>query len=197
MMNLKRYAFCGLGVSLLSLGLAVGCGDSNGDDNNGALPRFLFTVGDADVGAYTVDAKTGAITVVTGSPFTSAFSGSPCPDLAAADPKGTLLFVPDACHFNVAVFTIDSKTGSLVAATGSPFTAGEGTNVEQPVVDPSGKFLYVPTDSGQIGGYNIGTGGGLTGITGSPFAAGGNNETAVIHPNGKFLYAADGNNVDS
>jgi 6-phosphogluconolactonase (cycloisomerase 2 family) len=197
-MSLKRYAFCALGVSLLSIGLTVGCGDSNGDDNNSALPKFLFTVGDGDVGAYTVDAKTGAITIVTGSPFTSAFSApSPCPDLAAADPKGTLLFVPDACHNNVAVFTIDSKTGSLAAATGSPFTAGEGVIVEQPVVDPSAKFLYVPADSGQIVGYKIGTGGALTAITGSPFVAGGNNETAVIHPNGKFLYAADGNNVDS
>src|SRR3984893_7311897 len=196
-MSLKRYAFCALGVLLLSLGLTVGCGDSNGDDNNGALPKFLFTVGDADVGAYTVDAKTGAITIVTGSPFTNAFNASPCPDLATSDPKGTLLFVPDACNKNVAVFTIDSKTGSLAAATGSPFTAGEGNNVEQPVVDPSGKFLYVPADSAQIVGFKIGTGGALTAITGSPFAAGGNNETAVIHPNGKFLYAADGNNVDS
>src|SRR3982074_3399602 len=149
MMNLKRYAFCGLGVSLLSLGLAVGCGDSNGDDNNGALPRFLFSAGDADVGAYTVDAKTGAITIVTGSPFTSGFSASPCPDLAAADPKGTLLFVPDACNDNIAVLTIDSKTGALAAATGSPFATGTGNfNVQQPVVDPSAKFLYVPEDNG-------------------------------------------------
>jgi 6-phosphogluconolactonase (cycloisomerase 2 family) len=188
MITLKKYAFRAAGVSLLSLSLTVGCGS----DHHGAQPKFLFTVGDADVGAYTVDAKTGAITVVTGSPFAS---GIGCPDLAAADPKGTLLFVPDACNNNVAVFTIDSKTGALAAATGSPFDAGIGVNVEQPVVDPSGKFLYVPADGGEIVGFKIGTGGALTAITGSPFAAAGSNETAVIHPNGKFLYLADGNNV--
>jgi 6-phosphogluconolactonase (cycloisomerase 2 family) len=119
--------------------------------------------------------------------------------LAAADPKGTLLFVPDECNDNIAAFTIDSKTGGLTAATGSPFATGTNNfAVQQPVVDPSGKFLYVPEDNsptGQILGFKIGSGGSLTAITGSPFAAGGNNETVVIHPNGKFLYTSDGNNV--
>jgi 6-phosphogluconolactonase (cycloisomerase 2 family) len=191
-MNLRGYAICALGASLLSISFMVGCGD----DHGGLLPKFLFTIGDADVGAYTVDAKTGAITIVTGSPFTSGFSAGICPDLAAADPKGMLLFVPDACNSNIAAFTIDSKTGGLTPVTGSPFAAGTiSFNVEQPVVDPSAKFLYVPEDGGHILGFNIGPGGALTAITGSPFAAGGNNETVVVHPNGKFLYAADGNNV--
>ena len=194
-MKVRYITIFALVAGLLSITLTIGCGN---DQHVGLLPKFLFTIGDADLGAYTVDAKTGAITVVTGSPFTSGFSASPCPDLAAADPKGTLLYVPDECNDNIAAFTIDSKTGALTVVAGAPFASGTGNfSVQQPVIDPSGKFLYIPEDDspGLVLGFKIGTGGALTAITGSPFTAGGNNETIVIHPTGKFLYTADGNDV--
>jgi len=55
-------------------------------------------------------------------------------------------------------------------------------------IDPSGKFLYVLTDSG-FQAFSIGPTGGLSAV-GAPVVAG-NVMSAVVHPSGKFVSAAD------
>jgi 6-phosphogluconolactonase len=176
-------------ASLLTAVL-VSCGDDHHQQ-----ARFAFTVGDADLAAFTVNPGTGAITQVAGSPYTSVLSAGPCADLAVADPAHKYLFVTDSCNSVISALTIDPKTGGLASVAGSPFVLSVPNNtIEQPAITPSGKFLYAGEDSGFVVGFAIGATGALTEVAGSPFAAGGGDEGIVVDPKGKFLYAADSNN---
>jgi 6-phosphogluconolactonase len=196
-----------LATVAVSVGL-VSCGaiDESLFPLGSRLPKFLFTINDADVSAFTVNAQTGAVTPTPGSPFSQGFTTppppnfcqGPAPDLAAANPRGTLLFVPEACSNSIVVFNIDQSSGALSPVAGSPFATGTTNfDLQQPVVDPTGRFLYVPQDflsgpvQGQVLGFKIGDNGSLTAIPGSPFPAGGSDEGLVIDPQGKFLYVAD------
>jgi 6-phosphogluconolactonase (cycloisomerase 2 family) len=189
-----------LGSVMLS---AIDLASSGGADIGDAVaklpaPKFLYTIGDTDIGGFSVKTKSGQPTVLATSPF-GGFSttNTPCPDLAAANPAGTLLIVPDACNDDIVVSTINTD-GSLTPVAGSPFASGTGNfALEQPLIDPSGKFLYVPEDSpGQVLGFNIASNGTLTAIAGSPFLAAGQDERLAITPDGKFLLVADANNTD-
>ncbi len=156
---------------------------------------FIYTVGDLDVGGFKVDPSAGTVKIVPGSPFASAFTqtNSPCPDLAGADPAGKFLYVPDECNDNIVAFKIDNTTGTLTPIAGSPFPTNTGNfGAYQPVVDPTGKFLYVTEDTDQVLGFTIGANGALTPIAGSPFSASPNFETSslAMHPSGKFLYVS-------
>lgn len=98
----------------------------------------------------------------------------------------------------VATYTFDPTTGklriiqSLAASTGRGASYGSGT------IHPNNKFLYVPTGSNSIAGFEIGTTGLLTPLSGSPFPTA-YNTTAVIYftPSGKFGYTENyPNNVE-
>jgi len=99
-------------------------------------------------------------------------------------------------------FTIDPNTGLLNEVTGSPYEIGE--NSFQLASDPSGKFLYVVNAgspyqitgsasdyAGTISAFTIDSKtGALTGVVGSPFAAGINAISVIVDPTGRFTYAA-------
>jgi 6-phosphogluconolactonase (cycloisomerase 2 family) len=156
------------------------------------VAEFLFTVGSANVASFAVRPDTGEVAEVPGSPFSSAFSASPCPILATTNPAGKLLFIPDGCNDSIAVFSINPASGSLSAVPGSPFAIGTPTpdgGSPQPVMHPSGKFLYV-SGIDHVAAFNVQPDGSLIPIVGSPFQGGGEGAMA-IHPSGRFLYLAD------
>ncbi len=99
-----------------------------------------------------------------------------------------------------------SSTGSLTSVAGSPFAApfladyviavGEAYMI----TNPAGTYLYVSAQSAnQIYGFQIGSSGVLTAITGSPFSAvfplGGGPNNLAIDGLGKYLYASNGDAV--
>lgn len=156
---------------------------------SGPLPKFLFTVGDSDIAAFSVDPSTGAVTQLPDSPFRS--GSLVCPDEAVPNPSGTFLFVPDACVDGIWVYSISQTTVALTLVTGSPFPTGtDDFDVVQGAVDPTGSFLYVPEDDDcQVLGYTIGATGALTRMAASPFLTSVcNDQGVVMHPSGKFLY---------
>jgi 6-phosphogluconolactonase (cycloisomerase 2 family) len=165
-------------VPLLTFAATLACaGAANAGDGS-----TVYVIGDADIGGFS--SKTGA--AISGSPFSSLS----CPDLGAVK-KSKLLFVPDSCNSNIRVFSINNKTDALSEVSGSPFPAS--SDLQQPVVTPSGKFLYIAEDvPGDVVGFRIGKNGALTPLASSPFPAGGADEGLVMHPSGKFLYAIDG-----
>jgi 6-phosphogluconolactonase len=193
-MKIRNIQATALALAAVTLSVfLVSCGNDRSlfpVGGGGVVPKFLYVINDVDISGYTVNSSTGAVTPSPGSAFVTGETS--CPDLAAASPSGKFLFVPDACSDTVLVYSIDQTTGALTAVAGSPFATGAtGHLIEQPVVDPTGKFLYVPTTStDQIFGFTIAANGSLTAITGSPFAAGGG-ESLTIVPSGKFLYEAD------
>jgi 6-phosphogluconolactonase len=80
------------------------------------------TPGGNNISAYTINANTGALTPVTGSPFATGMN----PSSVRTDPSGKFLYVTNENPTvnNVSAFTIDASTGALGPVTGSPFSAG-------------------------------------------------------------------------
>jgi 6-phosphogluconolactonase (cycloisomerase 2 family) len=85
-------------------------------------------------------------------------------------------------------FTLNSSTGALSEAPGSPYNAG--FDPQQLAVDPTGRFLYATNQTSQdITGYSVDTSSGaLTPLPGSPFFIGGSPIVMGLDPTGRFLY---------
>jgi 6-phosphogluconolactonase len=118
--------------------------------------RFVYAVGINGPGvyAYTINAASGVLTLISGSPFTSAINS---PDSVEVDPTGRFLMVADGCCPNAAgitVFNINATNGKLTVVAGSPFLPPSGTSEPTEVtVDPTGRYVYVAN------GGSFGTGG--------------------------------------
>jgi 6-phosphogluconolactonase len=156
--------------------------------------KFLYA-SDFDLGAvhvYSINPSTGAITEITGSPFTASQApgnGGPL----AASPDGKFVFYSNAFGA-VATFTVSSgvltPTANVVNVPGQPSAM---------VVDPTSKFLYLANHAdyfvgaGQFSVFAIdATTGGLTQVPGSPFSFQTNSEPSgiVMNSSGNFLYTA-------
>ncbi len=81
---------------------------------------YVANVTSNNVSAFTINASTGALTAVSGSPFSTGGTGSVSVTL---DLSGRFAFVANNGSNNVSAFTIDASTGAL-AAVGLPVPAG-------------------------------------------------------------------------
>lgn len=157
-------------------------------DANGG--RFLFAADftSGDFVVFTIDGTTGALTPVSGSPFSN-------PGFAAnalhVDGTGNYLYaIAGTTTGEVFGYLIDQNTGALSPIPGSPFAVF----ASQAQVDPTGTFLLsVDGGSSQIDVVPIeaGTGTLLLGSTTS-YPTVNPIDGVVIHPNGKFVYAFSG-----
>jgi|HubBroStandDraft_5_1064220.scaffolds.fasta_scaffold24131_3 6-phosphogluconolactonase len=152
-----------------------------------------------NVSAFAINAHTGALTQVAGSPFGAGAN----PIAVAIRPDGKFAYVVNYSSHNVSVFTINAKTGALqkvdVAQTGNDPTAL--------AIDPSGKFVYESHTgfhpdfrSGHLDGYAIdGTAGSLKKIKRAGNATNLDPVSATIDASGKFLYVAnyDGQSISA
>jgi 6-phosphogluconolactonase (cycloisomerase 2 family) len=73
-----------------------------------------------NVTAYAVNASTGALTQLSGSPFNSGTS----PQFASVDISGQYLCVVNQISNDVWVYAVDPTTGAIAPVAGSPFAAG-------------------------------------------------------------------------
>lgn len=93
-----------------------------------------FSTGNAgSISVFSINTTTGALTAVTGSPFT----GSGPANGITIDPTGNFLYV---AANGVDAYSVNQTTGTLTVITGAPYTtpaAPFGVTV-----DPTGKFLY-------------------------------------------------------
>jgi 6-phosphogluconolactonase len=148
---------------------------------------YVANAGSNYVSAYTIDASTGALSAVAGSPFAA---GS-FPTVVTLHPSGKFAYVANNVSNNISAYTIDAITGALTAVAGSPFGAGNAPFVV--TIDPSGKFAYVANQSSaSVSAYTIdATTGALTPVAGSPYAASTLPFDVVIDPSGKFVYVTN------
>jgi 6-phosphogluconolactonase (cycloisomerase 2 family) len=155
--------------------------------------KFVYVANNAsnNISAYTVDGTTGALTEVSGSPFLAGQG----PRSVAIDPSGKFVYVADdTSHNNISAYAIDATTGALTPVPGSPFDTAPtpttpGWNASSVAVDPSGKFLYVPTQENYVLTYKIDSNtGALTVVSSSFYAAGAQPSTLAVDPSGKFVY---------
>jgi 6-phosphogluconolactonase len=124
---------------------------------------YTASSGGGEILAYTIDKSSGALSAVTGQPFST---GTPKCDAIASDPSNRFLYCSDSSTGDVAAFTIASGTGVLTTVPASPFTI-YGAIPNNMAVDSSGLYLYVAPG---IYAFNIDQNtGALSPVVGSPF----------------------------
>lgn len=130
--------------------------------------KFVVVVnqGSNNLSVFSLDATSGALTPVPGSPFPS----GPQPGPMAIDPSGKFVLVADSGNNELTPYTIDSA-GSLTAGTPVPLGA---KNIQTAMaVDPAGQFAFVGVFNQKVAGFHLDPGtGSLTPMSGSPFAGG-------------------------
>ncbi|MGA2134491.1 MAG: beta-propeller fold lactonase family protein [Bryobacteraceae bacterium] len=142
-----------------------------------------------DVSGYSVDAATGALTAVTGSPFSTGSESEPTS--VAATRSGKFVYVARYFERSIDAFSVNATNGALTLIQGSPFTNGSDYPYGL-AISPSGKFLYAANTPGNsISAFSIGATGALTAVAGSPFAAGTGTISVALTPSGKYLYASN------
>jgi 6-phosphogluconolactonase (cycloisomerase 2 family) len=157
--------------------------------------KLLFVGVGTSVGVYNIDSS-GALTAVTGSPFSTGGQVQ-----IAVDPLGRFLFATSGS--TVKVFSIGAS-GTLTSVPGSPFASG-GVFARSVVVAPDGNRLFVShygsslDDPRAISVFDIDSSGGLLPIPGSPFSTGLPRAVGLrlaIHPTRSFLFVT-GDYVDN
>ena len=167
-------------------GTAQGVSLSFSQDGN-----YVYTGGNPNtttIAGFSVNATTGVLTALTGSPF----EAGGLPSAYVTDAAGRL-FLANATAGQVRVFT--STNGILTAASGNPFTSGL-TEAIQGLLHPNGFYLVADRIGNRVGVYRINGSGNattLTAITGSPFTAGGTfTDVLALNQAGTLLFAANG-----
>ncbi|WP_077445506.1 beta-propeller fold lactonase family protein [Rhodanobacter sp. C05] len=100
-------------------------------------PQFLYVANSRSISAYRINASTGTLTDVPGSPF--ADQGGP--KFLAVNPSATLAYVANVTGGTVSVYGVNTTTGALTEIAGSPFAAGSQPYVVK--VSADGAMVYV------------------------------------------------------
>ena len=185
-------------LSIYAVNLKTGQLASNGYVFAGSVTvdpsgRFAYTLGTNSISAYTINASTGELTTITGSPYPSPTGSGP--KSITVDPSGKFVYVVnddfEDINGSISGYTIDGDSGGLTAVMGSPFATGQGP--ASMAIDPSGRFAYVNNEDdspgGDISGYTINaTNGALTAMLDSPFLSGSGAFAVAVAPSGEFGY---------
>jgi 6-phosphogluconolactonase len=152
--------------------------------------KFLFvcSLGNSSIEVFSINASTGSLTQVSGSPFPIQGTGA---GNLSMDPSGKFVYAANTS--GITAYSLNRTTGTLSAIAGSPFA--DGSTLRASVVDPTGRFLYASGNTTQIttSVFTIDSNSGaLTPIAGSPFLSPINSElfSLAMHPSGRFLYGS-------
>ena len=129
--------------------------------------RFVFAPaeGGGGLNAFRRDPATGALTLVSGSPYDAAARVTSL----AAERSGRFVYATDAANDLVWGYAINTD-GSLAALPGSPWATGRTPATM--VVDRSGALAYVAARDGTVSAFRIEPEtGALIAAPGSPFTA--------------------------
>lgn len=153
-------------------------------DANGAF-LYVADQGLNQILVFSVGAE-GALSQVSSAPVAA------MPSSLTLTSNG-FLFVPVAGVSGIYMFSISSGVLTQVcSSTGPvclPFNVANGVGMVG--VDPSGKFLYVPSPAGNtVSGFAI-SAAGLAPVPGVIFPTGTSPTAAAVDPSGKFLYVTD------
>jgi 6-phosphogluconolactonase len=141
------------------------------------------------VDEFQINTSTGGLTAVATTPYTVA-NTTFAPKAIRVSPNGALVFAALGTSGDV-VFTLNTSTGVLVNSQGLSVSATTSDNAL--AIDSNTAYLYIAR-SGTNGGlavYQIGAGGALTPINGSPFATGAGPTSVVLDRTGKYVYVAN------
>ncbi len=150
-----------------------------------ALGNFVFSVDYATntIRGFKINATTGALTPILGSPFSSGDK----PNSVVINVRG-ILFVTNESSNTVSAFVIDPVSGALTPTPGSPIATG--LSPRSAAVDPFGGRLYVLNyGSNTISAFRVTSNGTMSNL-GSPVKTGSGPSSITVYPSGAFLYIA-------
>lgn len=131
------------------------------------------------IAGFSVNATTGALTPIAGSPFPSNSPSFTQTYSLAMHPSGKFLYAFNLNGNSISAFAINSSTGALTPVNGSPFAGQDSIYQTSPTVatqgpiaiDPSGNFLYALCFDSEVAFYQIDQESGALSIpAGSPAA---------------------------
>jgi 6-phosphogluconolactonase (cycloisomerase 2 family) len=148
--------------------------------------RFAYASHPASgrLSAYAIDAATGALTPVAGSPFTAP------PDVVAlaAAPSGRFVYGVSYTTNQLLAFALDADTGALSSTSATPVASGPRSIA----LSASGRFAYVANGNGTLSTFALDTTTGVaTEVAGGAVPAGSNPMAVALAPTGRFAYVAD------
>jgi 6-phosphogluconolactonase (cycloisomerase 2 family) len=161
---------------------------------------FLYVSNQSNntVTAYTISSS-GALAAIPGGVYSA--GTAPSGMTIAHQTTGGLdfLYATNQGSNNVSAFVVcnaistfcSAADGTLVAVSGSPFSAGLGPI--SVAAHPNGQYLYVADEmSNQISEFTISTGtGGLSATSPATISTGTNPVWIAVHPGGLYAYAAN------
>jgi 6-phosphogluconolactonase len=158
---------------------------SNGGPLSGRYP--------GNVSAYSINARSGALTQVKGSPFAAEYGTSG----VAVNPSEKFAYATNYNTKDISAYAIAASSGALTQVKGSPFPTSKLPDAV--AVDPTGKFVYATSYGspqfyilGHVSAYVINArSGSLTRIQGSPFKADNGPDGVTVDPSGKFAYVVN------
>jgi len=172
-------------------------GNPGGPQRPSTIAGFVYAADTTsnEVRAYTINAMTGTLSAVPGSPY----AAGPGPQDVNVDPALTVdpadrfIYVPNWNSSDVSVYAINDATGELSKVPGSPYAVGNRAHWVS--IHPSGKFAYVGSggfhtaEPAMIWAYTIDAATGrLSAIPGSPFAAPVEHMRFTFDLSGRFGY---------
>jgi 6-phosphogluconolactonase len=167
---------------------------------------FGTSIGAQAIGIYQINASTGLLTAVTGSPIPLYTGNGSTP--AVVTPTG-LLITPNNSYVYVSLGTLGVQI--LTLGSGGALAAGSTPSLLLPVStstspsdqglasDPLSAFLFVSEINTGLRVLSIGTGGTLKEVSGSPYAVGTGPTGVILDPTGSYVYVANkgSNNISA
>ncbi len=159
--NLARTLTFGLLAAMFSACGATDIGDPPPDK------LYAYVTASPGVFAFSINASTGALTMVPGSPIPTGESSTSHTN----HPSGRFAYMPNQQpDAPISAFAVDPVSGALELGPGSPY--GGSSSPHEVAVDPSGKFVYV-LNGDKISAFSINSHtGALARVAGASFAEG-------------------------
>jgi 6-phosphogluconolactonase len=174
--------------------------------------NYLLAVGistaqqEQAIGIYTIDTSTGLLTAITGSPLALYTGNASTPTVVA--PTG-LLITPNNAYVYASLGTLGVQvltlgSGGALAAGANPTLLAPFSKSTSPVdqgtaSDPNSQFLFVAEINTGLRVFSIGSGGSLSEVSGSPYAAGTGPTAVDLDATGSYVYVANkgSNNISA
>jgi 6-phosphogluconolactonase len=156
------------------------------------------------IGIYQIDATTGLLTAVTGSPLALYTGNATTPTIAT--PTG-MLITPNNSYVYVSLGALGVQV--LTLGTGGALSTGSAATILPPIStsssdiglasDPLTAFLFVAEINSGLRVLSIGTGGSLKEVSGSPYAVGTGPTGVILDTTGSYVYVANkgSNNISA
>jgi 6-phosphogluconolactonase len=158
------------------------------------------------IGIYQINTTTGLLTALTGSPL-ALFTGTASTPTVVT--PTSLLITPNNSYVYVSLGTLGVQV--LTLGTGGALSTGTSPTYLQPLStstspadyglasNPGSAFLFVAEINTGLREFSIGTNGGLTEVSGSPYAVGTGPTGVALDATGSYVYVANkgSNNISA